>query len=403
MPSPTGYREPLPAAPDEWELRTMQPTPVDMGQPWQQPPAPHRRRGAAIAAGIGAVAVGAALALGISAATGGQTTVISGQGRAGSTPNPVAPAADTTGKATSEQQVGVVDIDTVLKYQGAEAAGTGMVLTSSGEVLTNNHVVNGATSIKVTVVSTGATYTAKVVGTDPTDDVAVLQLQGASGLQTVRTGDSAAVAAADQVTVVGNAGGVGGTPSAATGTVVATGQTLTASDESGANAETLTDMIEINAAVIAGDSGGPLYDSAGKVIGMDTAASSGRTFGGASSSTVAYAIPINRALSIAAKIESGQASSTIHLGNPAFLGISSQDGFGGVTVAGVASGSPAAQAGLSAGDVITSVGGTAVQSAQGLSSAIQSHSPGDRVTVAWTDTSGTSHSATVTLATGPAN
>jgi S1-C subfamily serine protease len=385
-----------------------QPTPVDMGQPWQEqpPPAPRRRRrGAAIAAGVGAVAAGAALALGINAATGGQTAVISGQGSAATTSNPAAPAADMTGKATSAQQVGVVDIDTVLKYQGARAAGTGMVISSSGEVLTNNHVVNGATSIKVTIVSTGATYTATVVGTDPTDDVAVLQLQNASGLQTVRTGDSSTVAPADQVTVVGNANGVGGTPSSATGTVVATGQSLTASDESGANAETLTDMIEINAAVIAGDSGGPLYNSDGKVVGMDTAASSGRTFGGdaAVSSTVAYAIPINRALSIATQIESGHETSTIHIGAPAFLGISSVDTVQGVVVAGVADGSPAARAGLSAGDVITSVGGTAVQSAEGVSSAIKSHSPGDRVTVTWTDTVGTSHSATVTLATGPAD
>ncbi|HEY2985520.1 MAG TPA: trypsin-like peptidase domain-containing protein [Jatrophihabitantaceae bacterium] len=386
-----------------------QPTPVDMGQPWQEqpPPAPprRRRRAAAIAAGVGAVAAGAALALGINAATGGQTAVISGRGSAATTSNPAAPAADMTGKATSAQQVGVVDIDTVLKYQGARAAGTGMVISSSGEVLTNNHVVNGATSIKVTIVSTGATYTATVVGTDPTDDVAVLQLQNASGLQTVRIGDSSTVAAADQITVVGNAGGVGGTPSAATGTVVATGQSLTASDENGTNSETLTDMIEINAAVISGDSGGPLYDSDGKVIGMDTAASSGRTFdgGAAVSSTVAYAIPINRALSIAAKIESGHETSTIHIGNPAFLGISSVDTVQGVAVAGVADGSPAARAGLSAGDVITSIDGTAVQSAEGVSSAIKSHSPGDRVTVTWTDTAGTSHSATVTLATGPAD
>jgi S1-C subfamily serine protease len=299
----------------------------------------------------------------------------------------------------------------VLKYQGAEAAGTGMILTSSGEVLTNNHVVDGATSIKVTVVSTGATYTATVVGTDPTDDVAVLQLQGASGLQTARTGDSSTVSAADQVTVVGNAGGVGGTPSAATGTVVATGQTLTASDGNGANAETLTDMIEINAAVIAGDSGGPLYASDGTIIGMDTAAaSSGAAFPGAASSgngvdtsTIAYAIPIDRALTIASQIESGHATSTIHIGNPAFLGVGLQDTFSGAVVSGVASGSPAAAAGISAGDVITAIGGTAVQSADGLSSAIQSHSPGDRVTVAWTDTTGASHSATVTLTTGPAD
>lgn len=126
----------------------------------------------------------------------------------------------------------MVDIDTVLAYQGADAAGTGMVLTSHGEVLTNNHVVDGATSVKVTVVATGVTYTAKVVGTDPTQDVAVLQLQGASGLGTVRT-DTSAATASEKVIGVGNAGGVGGAPSAASGQVTATGATITAADQEG--------------------------------------------------------------------------------------------------------------------------------------------------------------------------
>src|SRR5882757_5368163 len=236
------------------------------------------------------------------AATGGGTSVVSGQGSgsASAPPNPAQAADTSTTSATTAQQVGVVDINTVLSYQGAEAAGTGMVLTSSGDVLTNNHVVEGATSIKVTIVSTGATYTAKVVGTDPTDDVAVIQLQNASGLQTAKIGDSSDVKAGDAVTAVGNAGGTGGTPSAAKGSVTATGQTLTASDENGSNVETLTGMIEINANVVAGDSGGPLYDADGNVIGMDTAAStSSPTYGGAypggansgtGATTVAYAI-----------------------------------------------------------------------------------------------------------------
>ena len=114
--------------------------------------------------------------------------------------------------ATSAQSVGVVDIDTVLKYQGAQAAGTGIVLTSSGVILTNNHVIDGATSISVTVVSTGATYTATVVGDDPTQDVAVLQLQNASGLKTAKLGDSNGVSVGEAVTGVGNAGGVGARP-----------------------------------------------------------------------------------------------------------------------------------------------------------------------------------------------
>jgi len=292
-------------------------------------------------------------------------------------------------------------------------------------VLTNNHVVEGATSIKVTIVSTGATYTAKVVGTDPTDDVAVIQLQNASGLQTAKIGDSSDVKAGDAVTAVGNAGGTGGTPSAAKGSVTATGQTLTASDENGSNVETLTGMIEINANAVAGDSGGPLYAADGNVIGMDTAASTsspsygggaypgggansgGANSGGANSgtgaTTVAYAIPIDKATSIADQIESGHETSTIHIGYPAFLGVSLQDSFNGSVVAAVGANTPAAQAGLQAGDVITSVDGKAITSASSLSTVISGHNPGDKVKVAWTDTAGQSHTATITLATGPAD
>jgi S1-C subfamily serine protease len=300
-----------------------------------------------------------------------------------------------TGTATTAQEVGVVDIDTVLQYQQAEAAGTGMILTSNGEVLTNNHVVDGATKITVTVVSTGASYTATVVGTDPTDDVAVLQLQHASGLQTVSI-RSAAAKVGESVTAVGNAGGAGGTPSAATGTVTALNRSITASDENGANPEQISGLIETNADVQAGDSGGPLYDSSGKVIGMDTAASSGPV-------ADAYAIPISTATAIADKIESGVDNATIHQGYPAFLGVSVQDGDGGAAVADVVSGSAADDAGIVAGDVITAVGGQAVSSADSLSSAMAALSAGQHATVTWTDSSGAAHSATVTLGTGPAD
>ena len=314
----------------------------------------------------------------------------------------------TSTSATDAQQVGVVDINTVLGYQSAQAAGTGMILTPNGEVLTNNHVVNGATKISVTVVSTGKTYTATVVGTDTSDDVAVIQLQGASGLTTVKTADSAKVAVGDKVTGVGNAGGTGGTPSASAGTVTGLDQTITASDESGANAETLTGMIETDADIQAGDSGGPLYNASDQVIGMDSAASGG------SFSAEAYAIPIDKALSIADQIESGQSSSTVHIGQTAFLGIELQDtstagnGFGassavsGATIGGVVSGSPAAQAGLAAGDTITSFDGTSIDSASALSTAIAQHKVGDSVSIGWTDSSGQSHSGTVTLIAGPA-
>ena len=289
---------------------------------------------------------------------------------------------------------GIVVVDTNLGYQNGAAAGTGMVLTPSGEILTNNHVVDGATGIRVTVVSTGKTYTAKVVGTDPTDDVAVLQLANASGLTTAKLASSAA-RVGEQVTGVGNAGGTG-TLTAATGTVTALDRSITASDENGGNPEQLSGLIETDAPIRAGDSGGPLYGSAGTIVGMDTAASTG-------GQAVGYAIPIATAERIAGEIESGVDNATIHQGYPAFLGVSVQDGTGGAAIAGVLSGGPAEAAGLAAGDVVTAVDGTAVDSADALSTALRSHSPGDRVTVTWTDTAGTTHSAPVTLATGPAD
>lgn len=305
-------------------------------------------------------------------------------------------------RATSAQQVGVVDIDTVLAYQGADAAGTGMVLTSNGEVLTNNHVVDGATSVKVTVVATEVTYTAKVVGTDPTQDVAVLQLQGASGLKTVRT-DASAVAASEKVIGVGNAGGVGGAPSAASGEVTATGATITATDQGGANPETLHALIEVDADIQAGDSGGPLYNTSGRVVGMDTAAQATS----AGDTTAGYAIPISTALHVATQIESGLTTSTVHQGYPAFLGISvlsdQPASVTGDVVQQVLANTSAARIGITAGDVITAVGSHQVTSPASLKATLANERPGQTVTVTWTDQQGQSHSATVVLAAGPAD
>jgi S1-C subfamily serine protease len=299
------------------------------------------------------------------------------------------------GSSTTAQQVGVVDIVVTLGYQQAEAAGTGMILSSTGEVLTNNHVVDGATSIKVTVVTTGKTYSASVVGVDPTDDVAVIQLKGASGLKTVQVSSTAATKGLS-VVGVGNAGGAGGTPSAASGKVVDLDQAITAQDEGGGNAERLTGLIESDAAIQSGDSGGPLFNSDDKVVGMDTAISSG------GDAVQAYAIPIAHALAIAKQIEAGQASSTIKIGATGFLGVELVDTTGGATIQSVVSGSPAETAGLQAGDVITAVGSTKISAADKLTTAIGALSPGDHVTLHWTDTLGQTHQATVTLVAGPA-
>jgi S1-C subfamily serine protease len=312
----------------------------------------------------------------------------------------------TSGTATDEQEVGLVYIYTVLDYDQGEAAGTGLILTSDGEILTNNHVVEDSTSVKVVVVSTGVTYTASVVGTSPTNDIAVLQLDGATGLRIADLGDSSSVVVGAAVTGVGNAGGDGGDAHAATGAVTALGQSITATDEGGANAENLTGLIQTSAPIEAGDSGGALYDANGEVIGIDTAASvSGRS----GATTTSFAIPINHALEIAAAIESGQGSDTIHIGYPAFLGvqIGSSARYGSqqsaATIAGVVSGSPAAQAGITAGSTITAIGSTPISAATDVSAALNGYDAGDTVNVSWTDSSGQSHSASVTLAQGPAD
>ena len=294
----------------------------------------------------------------------------------------------------------IVDINTQLGYQNGAGAGTGMILTSSGEILTNNHVVDGATSISVTVVATGRSYPATVIGTDRTEDIAVLQIR-ASGLKTIET--SSSVAVGEPIVAIGNAGGAGGVPAVVSGNVQADDQTITAADQGGANSETLNGLIQIDAPIQPGDSGGPLVNTSGQVIGIDTAASSSGRF--RSGATVGFAIPIGHAASIAAQIVAGHASSTIHIGPTGFLGvsISPTSAGSGALVSGVQAGSPAAGAGLVAGDTITSVNGQPVDSSTSLSTLTKSHHPGDKVSIGWTDTAGAGRTASVTLATGPAD
>jgi S1-C subfamily serine protease len=200
------------------------------------------------------------------------------------------------------------------------------------------------------------------------------------------------------VTAVGNAEGTGSLV-AATGDVTGTNQTMTAS-ESGASSETLSGLIEFSADVVSGDSGGPVLDSHGQVVGITTAASSG------SAQTVAYAIDIDNAMTVVKQIEAGDASGGVVLGYPAFLGVEvSPSGLAasGATIAGVVTGTPAASAGLVAGDTITAVDGTAITSAGDLTTAMTQRAPGAKVTITWTSgVTGTSQSATVTLVKGPA-
>jgi S1-C subfamily serine protease len=423
-PSPQGY----PAAPGSTGGAWYAGGPGYGGVP-PMPPRRSRKRGL-IATGAVALAAGAAL--------GGLVGSMN-HGVAG-TVTATSKTALSSGAIASRVDPALVDVVSTDGDQGATSAGTGIVLSASGLVLTNNHVINGATAIKVTDIGNGKTYTATVVGYDASHDVAVIQLQNASGLTVANLGNSSTVQVGDNVTALGNAGGKGGTPSVAPGTVTALNQSITASDELSAVSEQLTGLIETNAPIQPGDSGGPLVNAYGQVIGMDTAAgSSGSAQSQSSTATQAFAIPINNALSIAQQIESGTTSATVHIGATAFLGVelqggssssgSGSNGFGGfggfggsngsngfggsngsgsqssqagVTIAGALSGSPAANAGLTQGDTITAIGGQSVAAAEDISHALVKYHPGDQISVTYVDQSGQSQTITMTLANGPA-
>ncbi|MGH9102041.1 MAG: S1C family serine protease [Acidimicrobiales bacterium] len=319
----------------------------------------------------------------------------------------------------------VVDITSTLGYQNGTAAGTGMVLTSSGEVLTNNHVVEGATSISARIDGKGRTYGVKVLGTDPTADVALLQLVGASGLDTVTLGSSSSLAVGQPVVAIGNALDLQGPPTVTVGIVSALGRSINAGDSMGAS-EHLTDLIQTDAPLAPGNSGGPLLNAAGQVIGMNTAAATGSS-GTQAASNIGFAIPIGKALPIVNQVRAGHASSAVQIGQRGFIGVdvtsvgvaqSSAGGLGGslggsggpgyvppvrsgAVVAQVVPKSPAQSAGMAAGDVIVSFQGKAVASPQSLTQLITGHHPGDKVSIGWVDQSGGHHSASLTLGTGP--
>ncbi len=302
---------------------------------------------------------------------------------------------------------GLVDVVTTIGYDGAQGAGTGIVLSADGLVLTNHHVVTGATSIRVTSIGNGKTYDATVVGYDSSHDVAVLRLKGASGLTVAPLGSSSSVQVGDEVIAVGNAGGVGGTPSAVAGTVRALGEQITVQDERDGSPRRLSGMIRFDAAIAPGDSGGAVVDKAGKVVGMVTAGSSSAGSVDPSAMVDGFAVPIDQARSIAQQIIDGRSSSTVHIGANGFLGVQVAPdppqgaGASGAQVAGVVPGSPAEGAGIRTGDVVTTVDGHKVASATALHDAMSNHKPGDRVLVAWTDSNGTKHTAHVRLASGP--
>lgn len=315
----------------------------------------------------------------------------------------------------SEVAPAVVDINSSFDYNDAAGAGTGIVLTRDGLVLTNNHVIAEATRLQVTDVGNGRTYGARVVGYDNTHDVALVQMLGASGLSTAKL-STATPSVGEAVVAIGNAGGAGGRPTSAGGSVTALDQSINATDALTQSSENLTGLIEVNADVQSGDSGGPLVNASGQVIGMDTAAL--RALDLSSAGNQGYAIPISRAMSIANQIESGRGSAVVHVGATAFLGVilappqqgglGSGFGFGttvpqpsGVPVEDVVSGGPAQRAGVTGGDYITSFDGHPVAGGTDLTHLLVPFHPGQKATLQWQTSTGQQRQATVTLASGP--
>ncbi len=438
-------------------------TPPMSPMPPMPPPRPPRRGAGLlsyVAVAIAAGALGAGTVVALYHPSASTAAAAPQPSSASSTPAPApsgvipVPSSGGSGTGSSEQaivnkvQPGLVLINTTLQYSSEAAAGTGMVISPDGLVLTNNHVIEDSTSISAVDLGNGHTYQAKVVGYDQTGDIAVIKLQGASGLKTVPTGDSASVKTGDSVVAMGNAEGQSAIVPAA-GHVTELNQTITASDAGGSiTSETLHGMIEVNADIVSGDSGGPLADAAGQVIGIDTAGN-GEGFS-AQQSTDGFAIPINTALSVAHLISTGQASSVITIGYPPFMGVyiasstsanpqvqaqqqeggSFGGGFGGggfggsgsacatsnrnlgvpSTIAPVSSGTlivgvicngPVQAAGMTAGSVITAVNGQAIGAPGTLTKTVSKYGPGTTISVTWVSPSGKRTTSQIGLTAGP--
>jgi S1-C subfamily serine protease len=300
--------------------------------------------------------------------------------------------------ASAVSQVGpqVVDINTNFGYNSAVGAGTGIIIDPGGVVLTNNHVISGATEISAFAVANGQTYGVDVVGYDRTADVAVLQLRGGGGLPAAAIGGGVAVG--DPIVALGNANGQGGPPAAVAGRVVAVNQSVSATDTLTGAQESLGGLIQADAPIKPGDSGGPMVNAAGQVIGMNTAATDSYKMSGGQG----FAIPIGSAMGVAGAIRGGAASRTVHIGPTAFLGLGVVDNGGkGARVERVVGSGPAAAAGIAAGDVIYSVDGAPINGATSMTDVMVPHHPGDTINVALHANTGENRNVPVTLAEGP--
>ena len=332
----------------------------------------------------------------------------------------------------------VVDVVATLTYDDETASGTGFVIDArTGLILTNNHVIRDATSVTVTVATTGRTYPARIVGVDMAADIAVLQISPVAGLRAAPLGDSATVAVGAPVLSFGNQAGAGGSPAIAHGVITSTDRTIQAADGAAGFSETLHGMLATSARIEPGDSGGPLAGAAGTVIGVDTAAGTGGTNTG-------YAIPINTAMAAERQITARHPGHGISLGVGGFLGVvvgpgterspaaqqerersvAAVDPTGatgcvptrddvttpvaiapvpaGALVVGVLCGTGAATAGIGPGDVITAADGHPVKSPDALTAAMDAIRPGTVIPVTWVSTTGGTRTSRIRLGPAPA-
>jgi S1-C subfamily serine protease len=299
--------------------------------------------------------------------------------------------------ATASESRGVVTIVTDLYYDGySQAAGTGIILSADGLVLTNEHVVDGSTELVVTVESTGTEYSATVLGSDSVKDVALIKLNNAIGLTPRIINTDAAVKEGDIVSSIGNARGTGNLV-VATGPVVDAHESISVASDAANSSHELDDVMEFKADVVSGDSGGPLVNEDGDVVGMVSAAST------ASTNIRGFAIRIAVVMDVANQILAGDESGTVRIGPRAFFGVelAEKQGDTGVTVQAAISGMPAEAAGLAEGDIITAVDDEKVLTVEELSAAIAAHEPGDSVTISYTTAAGEDKAVTVLLAAGP--
>jgi S1-C subfamily serine protease len=365
------------------------------------PLAPHRRNRALLLSSlaIAVVLIAGAVAFGLSASSP----------RHASSPTSLVPTSWTPGstvpvKTTSQIShlllPAVVDINTVNQTDAGYAlsAATGMIVSSDGYIVTNNHVVEQATRITVTIAGHRGPVPAHFVGADPVDDIAVIKVDGLTGLPTVHFGNSATATVNSRVVAIGNALGRGGTPTVTTGTISALDRSISASDELSSTPEQLSGLIETSALIRPGNSGGPLVDDHAQVIGMNTAADPGGTHG--------FAVPINRVSAIAGAIEAERPGGGVVLGLRAFLGVVGQPpkpgaAHLGVPITRVVLGDPAARAGVEPGDTILEFDGKATPTVSVLKALVTADRPGARATVTFEGPAGV-RTVTLRLILGPA-